>query len=158
MPHCRPMMNTSPATTIVDERIRMPDWRRASPKKRSTRPPRMSRTTRAQNRAISPKLAIHSRGTVSQPTTSVLLGDHEADPRVVLRLVHPLPDRLQQGEQAQPAREPVLVTALVAQAPGDPVIVDGEGQGELERMAFDHAAILRPSLPPRDGGPPLTRP
>src|SRR5438105_11874195 len=40
----------------------------------------------------------------------------EADPRVVLRLVHPLPDRLQQGEQAQPAREPVLVTALVARS------------------------------------------
>ena len=39
MPHCRPMMNTRPQITIVEERMRMPAWRSASPKKRKTRRP-----------------------------------------------------------------------------------------------------------------------
>src|SRR3954469_23037657 len=66
MPHCRPMMNTSPQMTSVEERIRMPDWRSASPKKRKTRRPKTWPTTLPQNLAISPKLAIQSRGTPSQ--------------------------------------------------------------------------------------------
>src|SRR2546430_16354888 len=66
------MMNTRPAMTMVEDRIRMPDCRRTSPKKRRTRPPKMSRRTRPPNRAISPKLAIHSRGSVNQPSPMAL--------------------------------------------------------------------------------------
>ena len=39
------MMNTSPQITSVEETIRMPDWRSASPKKRNTCRPHTSRTT-----------------------------------------------------------------------------------------------------------------
>src|SRR5215212_5413197 len=66
MPHCRPMMKTRPQITSVEERIRIPDWRSASPKKRKTRRPKTWPTTLPQNFAISPKLAIQSRGTASQ--------------------------------------------------------------------------------------------
>ena len=38
MPHCRPMMNTRPQMTSVEETMRIPAWRSASPKKCSTRP------------------------------------------------------------------------------------------------------------------------
>ena len=66
MPHVpRPMMNTSPQMTSVEETIRMPDWRSASPKKRSTRRPHTSRTTLPVNPAISPVEASHSRGIAS---------------------------------------------------------------------------------------------
>src|SRR5947199_10683666 len=68
MPHWRPRMNARPQMTIVEPRISTPHWRRHSPKKRKTRPPHTSPTTRAENLAITPKLAIQSRGTVSQPT------------------------------------------------------------------------------------------
>src|SRR5438445_5950447 len=56
------MMNTNPQMTSVEETIRMPDWRSASPKKRNTRRPHTSRTTLPVNPAISPVAAIHSRG------------------------------------------------------------------------------------------------
>src|SRR3954470_2594770 len=65
MPHCRPMMKTRPQITSVDERIRIPDWRSASPKKRKTRRPKTWARTFPQNLAISPKLVIQSRGTAS---------------------------------------------------------------------------------------------
>ena len=67
MPHCRPMMKIRPQITIVELRIRMPAWRSASPKKRRTRRPNTSPTTREQNLTISPKLASQSLGTLSQP-------------------------------------------------------------------------------------------
>src|SRR4051812_16646009 len=67
MPHCRPMMNTRPQITIVEEMIRIPAWRSASPKKRSTPPLHTSRNIRAPNFPISPNDETHSRGTASQP-------------------------------------------------------------------------------------------
>ena len=39
MPHCRPMMKTRPQMTRVEETMRIPAWRSASPKKRKTRRP-----------------------------------------------------------------------------------------------------------------------
>ena len=55
MPHVpSPVMNTSPQITSVEPTIRMPAWRSASPKKRSTRRPHTSRTTLPVKRAISP--------------------------------------------------------------------------------------------------------
>src|SRR3954466_14482970 len=69
MPHWRPMMKTSPQMTSVEESTRMPAWRSASPKNRKPRRPKTWPSTRPQNFAISPKLAIQSRGTASQPIT-----------------------------------------------------------------------------------------
>src|SRR5678816_2856206 len=66
MPHSRPRTNASPQITSADPRIRIPAWRSASPKNWKTRPSRTSPTTRAANRASSPKEAIQSRGTPSQ--------------------------------------------------------------------------------------------
>ena len=43
MPHCRPMMNTRPQITSVEEMIRIPACRSASPKKRNTRSRNTSR-------------------------------------------------------------------------------------------------------------------
>ena len=60
-------MNTRPQITIVEDKIRIPAWRNASPKNRNTRAPYTSRNTRPQNFAISPKLATQSRGSVNQP-------------------------------------------------------------------------------------------
>src|SRR5919202_6688247 len=75
MPHCRPMMKIRPQMTIVEERIRIPAWRSASPRKRTTRPDSTSVSTRAQKPTISPKEAIQSRGTASQsrPTSRASL-------------------------------------------------------------------------------------
>src|SRR5918995_3326393 len=67
IPHWRPRMNARPQITSADPRIRMPAWRSASPKKRNTRPLNTAPITRAQNLAMSPKDAIQSRGTLSQP-------------------------------------------------------------------------------------------
>jgi hypothetical protein len=64
------MMKIRPQMTRVEERISTPAWRSASPKKRSTRRPKTSPTTREQNLTISPKVAIQSRGTASQPPTT----------------------------------------------------------------------------------------
>src|SRR5438270_816548 len=60
-------MNPSDQITSVEPRIRIPAWRSASPKNRRTRPPNTSPKSRAANFAISPRLAIQSRGTASQP-------------------------------------------------------------------------------------------
>src|SRR5919112_1108340 len=60
------MMKARPQITIADPRIRMPAWRRVSPKKWSTRPLKTSATTRAENLAMSPNEAIQSLGTLSQ--------------------------------------------------------------------------------------------
>jgi hypothetical protein len=59
------MMNTSAQMMSVEERIRMPDCRRASPKKRNTRRPHTSRTMLPVNLPISPVAASHSRGRAS---------------------------------------------------------------------------------------------
>jgi hypothetical protein len=66
IPHWRPRMNARPQITIAEPRIRMPAWRRLSPRKRSTRPSTISRTTRAENLAMSPNEAIQSFGTLNQ--------------------------------------------------------------------------------------------
>ena len=55
-------------------RIRIPAWRRASPKKWNTRPLKMSPKAWPQKRMMSPSEAIQSRGTASQPTASGLAG------------------------------------------------------------------------------------
>ena len=62
-------MKIRPQMTIVEDRIRMPAWRSASPKKRSTLSVKTSPTMREQNLTISPNDAIQSLGTVSQPIT-----------------------------------------------------------------------------------------
>jgi hypothetical protein len=63
------MTKIRPQITSVEERISSPACRSASPKKRNTRRPNTSPTTRAQNFTMSPKEAIHSRGMASQPVT-----------------------------------------------------------------------------------------
>ena len=66
MPHSRPRMNISAQMISVEETIRIPDWRSASPKKRNTRSPHTSRTMLPVNPAISPVEASHSRGMAKQ--------------------------------------------------------------------------------------------
>ena len=61
-------MKIRPQITSVEERISMPAWRSASPKKRKTRSVKTSPTIRAQNLTISPNDAIQSlAGPRSQP-------------------------------------------------------------------------------------------
>ena len=60
-------MKIRPQITSVEERISRPAWRSASPKKRKTRRPSTSPTTRRQKRTISPNEEIQSRGIASQP-------------------------------------------------------------------------------------------
>jgi hypothetical protein len=60
------MMKIRPQMTSVEERMRMPACRSASPKKRKTLRPSTSPTTRAQKPTISPNEAIHARGTASR--------------------------------------------------------------------------------------------
>src|SRR5919107_5256875 len=67
MPHWRPRMKARPQITSAEPRIRIPAWRSASPKKWKTLPLKTAPITRAQNLAMSPKDAIQSRGTLSQP-------------------------------------------------------------------------------------------
>src|SRR5215210_4029015 len=67
MPHWRPMMKTSPQITIVEETIRIPAWRSASPKKRKTRSEKTSPRIRPANLAISPNEPSQSLGMLSQP-------------------------------------------------------------------------------------------
>src|SRR3954466_3187216 len=61
------MMKIRPQITIVEERIRIPAWRSASPKKRSTLSENTSPTIFEQNLTISPADETQSRGTASQP-------------------------------------------------------------------------------------------
>ncbi len=65
MPHCRPRMNISAQMISVEQTIRIPHWRSASPKKRNTRSPQTSRTMFPVKRPISPVAASHSRGSAS---------------------------------------------------------------------------------------------
>ncbi len=66
MPHVpNPVKNTSPQMTTVEETISTPAWRSVSPKKRNTRSPYTSPTTRAMNPPMSPAEASHSRGSAS---------------------------------------------------------------------------------------------
>src|ERR671920_1919304 len=67
MPHWRPRMKARPQITSAEPRIRIPACRSASPKKWKTLPLKTAPITRAQNLAMSPKDAIQSRGTLSQP-------------------------------------------------------------------------------------------
>ena len=60
-------MKTIPQITSAEPKIRMPAWRRASPKKWNTRPLKMSPKDWPQKRMMSPRLAIQSLGTDSQP-------------------------------------------------------------------------------------------
>ena len=62
-------MNISDQMISVEEMIRIPDWRSASPKKRNTRRPHTSRTTLPVKPAISPVEAIHSRGSATGSLT-----------------------------------------------------------------------------------------
>ena len=55
-------MNTSPQITSVEETIRIPAWRRASPANRNTRRLNTSRTHAAANLTIRPALTSHPRG------------------------------------------------------------------------------------------------
>src|SRR5687767_15775139 len=60
-------MNTIPQITRALPKIRIPAWRRASPKKWNTRPLKMSPKAWPQKRMMSPSEATQSRGTASQP-------------------------------------------------------------------------------------------
>src|SRR5580765_897822 len=60
-------MKTRPQMTIAEPMIRIPAWRRASPKKVNTRPEKTIPMTRPQKRAISPSEAIQSRGIAKKP-------------------------------------------------------------------------------------------
>src|SRR5215210_2517799 len=66
MPQVRPRMKARPTITRPEPRIRMPDWRSASPKKPNTRPLKTFAVIRARKRQISPKDSTQSRGTLSQ--------------------------------------------------------------------------------------------
>ena len=66
-------MNASPQMTSAEPRMRMPAWRSASPKNRSTRPLYTSPITRAMNRAMSPNDPIVSRAQVI-PSAPVAFG------------------------------------------------------------------------------------
>src|SRR5579859_1751113 len=74
-------MNTSPQMTSVEPTIRIPAWRRASPKNLKTRSPKISRRTWPMNLTSSPKLSTQPRGAAmsspissSQPIGKVLPG------------------------------------------------------------------------------------
>src|SRR5437764_3428349 len=64
------MMNTRPQITSVEETIRIPDWRSASPKNFSTRRVSTSRTIREVNLTISPNDSIQPRGVAIRPSIS----------------------------------------------------------------------------------------
>ncbi len=55
------MMKTSAQMMIVEEMIRIPDWRSASPKKRNTRRPHTSRTMLPVKRKISERCRYQLR-------------------------------------------------------------------------------------------------
>src|SRR3954466_11207953 len=70
MPHWRPMMKQRPQITIVEPTIRTPACLSTSPKNLNTRPRKISPNTRAKNFVMSPKEAIQSFGTASQPISA----------------------------------------------------------------------------------------
>ena len=59
-------MNTRPQITSVEETIRIPAWRSASPKNRNTRSRSTSPTIREVNLTISPNDSIQPRGVASE--------------------------------------------------------------------------------------------
>jgi hypothetical protein len=61
-------MNTIPQITSAEPKIKIPAWRRASPKNLNTRPLKMSPKASPQKRMMSPSEASQSFGTESQPT------------------------------------------------------------------------------------------
>src|SRR6185503_12554726 len=83
-------MKTIPQITRALPKIRIPAWRRASPKKWNTRPLKMSPKASPQKRMMSPSEAIQSRGTPSQPVMALAptseyragcAGDHSHESR-----------------------------------------------------------------------------
>jgi hypothetical protein len=68
------MMNTSAQMMIVEEMIRIPDWRNPSPKNLNTRRPQTSRTMLPVKRLISPVELIHSRGRANHSFIALPLG------------------------------------------------------------------------------------
>ena len=61
-------MKTRPQITNVDEMIRIPDWRSASPKNLKTLRPKTSPTIREANLTRSPNASIQLRGVASSPS------------------------------------------------------------------------------------------
>src|SRR5436190_23960698 len=98
------MMNTRPQITRVEDKIRIPDWRSASPKNRSTRPPHTSRRTRTPNLVIPPRFASQSAGRLNQPLPipDAPLRAHEADCSAVHRHPH---------RGSHPETDPEIATA-----------------------------------------------
>src|SRR6185437_172370 len=72
-------MKTIPQITSAEPKIRIPAWRRASPKKWNTRPLKMSPKASPQKRMMSPSEAIQSLGTAVQPPISrpLVSSDHQ---------------------------------------------------------------------------------
>ena len=89
MPHVpRPVTNTSPQMTSVEPTIRVPAWRSASPKKRSTRKPHTLRKTLPVKPAIC-RPATHSRGKASSRSSLARSKQRggEARPRSITRML-----------------------------------------------------------------------
>src|SRR5215207_6810512 len=133
MPHWSPRMKARPQITSAEPRIRMPAWRSASPKKCRTRPLNTAPITRAQNFAMSPKDAIQSRGTLSQPV-----------PIAPVRRARGACERLGSGRRARGACERSSfdhrdLGVRCQQRLGEDV-VEGEDAEELDH----HALVDRP--------------
>src|SRR4051795_4387997 len=79
------MMKIRPQITSVEVRIRIPAWRSASPKKRSTLSENTSPTIFEQNLTISPADVTQSRGTASQPISGSSDGSARARAPVRVR-------------------------------------------------------------------------
>src|SRR3954447_7435145 len=74
-------MNTIPQITSAEPKIRIPAWRRASPKNLNTRPLKMSPKACPEKRMMSPSEAIQSRGKGVQPVTwAALRSSHTTAP------------------------------------------------------------------------------
>ena len=83
IPHCNPMMKINVQITIVEEMIKIPAWRNASPKNRNTRNRKTNPMIRTQNRVISPKFPNHTRGVanINQPPPPTTRPPHRPRPR-----------------------------------------------------------------------------
>src|SRR3954452_14851884 len=135
------MMKASPQITIAEPRIRIPAWRSVSPKKRSTRPLKTSATTRAEKRAMSPKEAIQSLGTLSQvlPITASL-DDGDLGMGGEQRLGEDVVER----EDAQELDHDALVDgsthALGASGRSHPLVTGDDGDDRPIERRLDHRA------------------
>src|SRR5690348_1393584 len=74
MPHSSPITNTSPQITSVEEPMRIPAWRSASPKNFITRNVATSRTMVPPNLMISPKASIQPLGVIRRSFTRAAPG------------------------------------------------------------------------------------